>query len=324
MKQLFTYLFTPHNSNNFRARVLHLDYIIAIICFVSVGSLGLHSNIVQKSNVLGIATDITIGRLLELTNEKRAANGLNSLRLNDALSDAGRRKANDMFTTNYWAHNNPVTGSTPWTWIGATGYKYDVAGENLAKNFMFSTDVVEGWMNSESHRKNLLKSEYEEVGFAVANGRIENEETTLVVQMFGKPQKAKPQAVKPTAAPVAFVSPKVPAPTKGVAMVLPQTITNISPTITPVALPTASSEAQIIVAATNTQSASQTTSGTKLLYNALFIFLGILVIAFIADWYIASHNKLIRIHSRNLAHVVFLLITSIGAFIIAKGGNVLP
>ena len=160
LKKLFSHYFTPHHSNNYRARLLHLDILVGVVACLSVFSLFTHTQTIKSTNVLGIATDITIQKLLELTNTKRSENGLSPLTLNSSLSDAARRKANDMLSSNYWAHNNPTTGATPWTFVKASGYSYELAGENLAKNFMFSSDVVQGWMDSKSHRDNLLKSQF--------------------------------------------------------------------------------------------------------------------------------------------------------------------
>lgn len=144
-------------------------------------------NILLKTSpgVLGIASDISISRLLSLTNQKREENGLQSLKLNEELSKAAGEKAKDMLASDYWAHNNPQ-GKSPWDFIISSNYKYLYAGENLAKDFANSDGVVSAWMKSPTHRENILQDKYEDVGFAVLNGRLNGEETTLVVQMFGK------------------------------------------------------------------------------------------------------------------------------------------
>ncbi len=89
-----------------------------------------------------------------------------------------------MFTQDYWAHFSPK-GKTPWDFIISSGYEYKLAGENLARDFDDSSSVVEAWMNSSSHKDNILKNDYEDIGFAIVNGKLNGEETTLVVQMFG-------------------------------------------------------------------------------------------------------------------------------------------
>ncbi len=135
--------------------------------------------------VLGYASDITANDLLKYTNSRRESADVPGLKLNSELNDAAKNKAQDMFKDQYWAHVSP-SGKEPWDFILAQNYDYIYAGENLAKNFNTSRDVVEAWMKSPSHRENLLSPNYSEVGFAVVNGVLDGYETTLVVQMFGK------------------------------------------------------------------------------------------------------------------------------------------
>lgn len=189
MSLSFHHLFFPHESNNHKAKALHFSSLfvyLAIFLFIQVS----FSVLVRTSpTVLGIASDISVERLLLLTNKKREEIGLNSLKINQELSLAATQKAKDMFTYNYWAHNNPQ-GKTPWDFILSSHYKYIYAGENLAKDFANSDGVVEAWMKSPSHRENMLQEKYEDIGFAVVNGNLNGEETTLVVQMFGKKDTA--------------------------------------------------------------------------------------------------------------------------------------
>lgn len=184
MHHFFRHFLLPHHTNNFKARLLHADilaaYVVCLFLFSFVMRVGHHID----PNLLGFATDIHVDRLLSLTNEKRMSEGKGTLRLDPLLSQAAAQKAADMFKDGYWAHNGP-DGETPWDFINRSGYVYKVAGENLAKNFSDSSGVIEAWLNSPSHRENLLRSDYQDIGFAVVNGNLAGEETTLVVQMFG-------------------------------------------------------------------------------------------------------------------------------------------
>jgi len=175
-------LFVPHEENNFRAKSLHTDFLTVYLVIAFLMMIAFK----QDNNVLGFATDISVDKLYQLTNEQRQNNGLSPLSLNSALTLAAQRKAENMFSENYWSHYSP-DGKTPWDFILGAGYQYEYAGENLAKNFLFSNGVVDAWMNSTTHRDNLLKKEYTEVGYAIVNGVLNGEQTTLVVQEFGKP-----------------------------------------------------------------------------------------------------------------------------------------
>jgi len=146
--------------------------------------------------VLSYTSNITVSDLLRYTNAKRANAEVNDLIINAKLTAAAQKKAEYMFKHNYWAHIAP-DGTDPWSFIMGQDYDYLYAGENLAKNFGGSKEVVEAWYKSPSHRENLLSAKYNDVGFAVVNGVLDGYETTLVVQMFGKTRNAPAQvAVK--------------------------------------------------------------------------------------------------------------------------------
>lgn len=178
----------PHHTNNYKAKSLHhshlLFYILLLLAFQSFYSF--YKKI--SPNVLGYATDISIEKILVLVNGERQKENLQPLALSRELTVAAQGKAADMFAKNYWAHISP-TGTTPWEFITKTGYQYIYAGENLAKSFDNTDEVVKAWMKSPTHRANIMKPEYTEIGLAVHNGVLNNEETTLVVQEFGSRQR---------------------------------------------------------------------------------------------------------------------------------------
>ena len=143
---------------------------------------------IHKRGVLSYATSMSTNDLLLATNDQRTQNGAKTLKLNDSLTSAAQAKANDMVARNYWSHNTP-DGQQPWIFIDQVGYKYQKAGENLAYGFATSNSTVTGWMNSPSHRENLLSTDFTEVGFGYANGPNYNNsgEETVVVAMYGRP-----------------------------------------------------------------------------------------------------------------------------------------
>jgi len=184
----FMYHFLPKEQEKTRAGLLSHKAII-IYCLLIVLIAGIFRLIPMVfPGVLGYASNINIEDLLSYTNNRRKQSGLSELRLNRKLSIAAEKKASHMFDKNYWAHISP-DGVEPWDFILDENYDYIYAGENLAKNFSDSDDVVEAWMESPSHRDNLLSPNYDEVGFAVVNGVLDGYETTLVVQLFGRPRE---------------------------------------------------------------------------------------------------------------------------------------
>jgi Cysteine-rich secretory protein family len=145
----------------------------------------------HNRSVLAYATEISNSALLSSTNTKRSANGKQSLTINSKLSNAAQAKANDMVARNYWSHNTP-DGQEPWVFVDAAGYSYQKAGENLAYGFATSFDTVNGWMNSASHKANMLDGDFTEVGFGYANANnyVNTGQETIVVAMYAKPQVA--------------------------------------------------------------------------------------------------------------------------------------
>lgn len=197
LKSLFYHLFIPHNGNNHRAKLLHNSSIFVII-LVLLG-VNIVTTFIKKSNpgVLGISYSISETELLVLTNKVRQEKGLNPLAINEKLANAARLKADDMFGKNYWAHFGP-DGSSPWNFIKQSGYNYVYAGENLAKGFTFSQEVIDAWMNSESHKDNIVSSKYNDIGFAIVEGNLLGEETVLIVQLFGSSEASSSKQIART------------------------------------------------------------------------------------------------------------------------------
>ncbi|PIV11077.1 hypothetical protein COY13_02350 [Candidatus Roizmanbacteria bacterium CG_4_10_14_0_2_um_filter_36_35] len=285
VKNFFRHLFIPTEHNNYRAKSLHTDFLVVYLVIAFVMSIVFKK--IGYTNVLGFATDISVDKLYQLTNQEREKTGLPALTYNDKLSTAASLKAQDMFAKNYWAHFAP-DGKTPWDFILNSGYQYEYAGENLAKNFLFSDDVVSAWMNSQIHRDNILKREYSEVGYAVVNGMFNGEQTTLVVQMFGKP----------------IISPIAKQPTNQ------QLAINLNQEVKAEEIPN-------LVFAQNNQ--KSTLNWPVFTYNINVAFFGFLLLALTLDFYFAAKFHIIRIGGKNPAHFIFILFILIGLLIASRG-----
>lgn len=287
LKKKFHHYFLPHESNNYRARSLHNSAIIFYI--VLLVSFQIFTGVLARTgrNVLGYATDISVDKILTLVNQKRAEANLSPLTLSDQLSQASTQKANDMFSKNYWAHISP-TGTTPWVFINSSGYQYLYAGENLARNFNSSAEVVDAWMNSPSHRANIMKPEYKDIGLAVMNGKLDGEDTTLVVEEFGAKANPVVADIVPTAIPQQPL---------------------VEKSVPPVQ---ASVSDQKPLGSSAKNNFSLPFSSTKTVSLALTEFL--LVVLFIDSIYL-WRSKTARLSGHSLAHIIFLgaLIGAMGA-----------
>lgn len=179
--------FIPHEGNNHRPHIFNKKNtrnFIVLIFFVEafVFLIPILSHINMKG---GMAT-VLPAVLADLTNEERSADNLQELSINEVLNQAAELKAEDMVSKGYFAHTSPE-GLTPWYWLEKVGYKYQYAGENLAINFSDSKDVTEAWMNSPTHRANIIKDKYTEVGTGVAKGIYEGKETIFIAQVYANP-----------------------------------------------------------------------------------------------------------------------------------------
>lgn len=287
------YLFIPSEKNNLRAKVLHHDFLTFYLVIALLLVFSFKSFRAQITDVLGFATDITVQKLHELTNQERQNNGLSALNYNDSLSSAAYLKAQDMLKQNYWAHYSP-SGRSPWDFIVAVGYKYQFAGENLAKNFLFSRDVVSAWMASPTHRDNIVRREFTDVGFAVANGVLNGEETTLVVQIFGTGSTAQEAST-----PIAVQAEENPNP---------------QPPVEPTKAQ--QQEKDVVVAA-------EKKNLSKFSFNLSYIFIGFILLVLVIDLYFAKKMNILRVTGKNLAHIVFLMFIIVGFVLYITKGSIL-
>jgi len=119
--------------------------------------------------------------VLALVNEERAQHGLQPLKLSDSLSSVAHTKAQDMADNGYFNHTSPTYGS-PFDMMKQFDISYRAAAENIAAGQRSPEAVVEAWMNSAGHRKNILNPDYTHLG----NGYVEGGGSygTYWVQMF--------------------------------------------------------------------------------------------------------------------------------------------
>lgn len=192
--------FVPHEGNGHRPHLLHGKTARAIVLMAIVLELGVFSTF-----ALGVITNspflaaVLPAVLSALTNDERAAQGLGALSPNPVLDRAATLKAQDMASKGYFAHTSPE-GVAPWHWLDQVGYDYEYAGENLAVNFVDSQDVTRAWMESPTHKANIVKASYTEVGTGIATGVYQGGDAVFVVQLYGKPVSRPVAAVTAPAA----------------------------------------------------------------------------------------------------------------------------
>ena len=183
LKNLLHLAFIPSHKNAHRPHAFRhfMLSIYSVALILSHLSFGVIQYTPLATNPEKLASDI----LAEI-NEERYKNSENTLATNQLLNEAAKDKLSDMFEKNYWDHTSP-DGEKAWSFINKTGYSYSMAGENLARGFISADSMVRAWMDSPTHRKNILNESFTQTGIAVGNGIIEGKETTVAVQIFGIP-----------------------------------------------------------------------------------------------------------------------------------------
>lgn len=292
MLEILRVLFLPDEKNNQKAKILHSSFLSFFIICVALFQSLLWLLVRVKPGVLGYASNINSEDLLKFTNKKRREYNLPTLKTNPLLEEAARQKATAMFSFGCWSHN--CNGQTPWDFFRKVGYDYLFAGENLARDFAQSYDVIEAWMESPTHRENLLNEKYEEIGFAVVDGILNGEETTLVVQLFGTPVKNK--ASLGSASQIAF-----------------------SPKENEEEIIVSEKEAEILFASPLKKLKTFSLSSfylSKAFSLSLIIFLGIILFI---DSFLISQKKIARISGKSFIHLSFFTIILIVILLSRQG-----
>lgn len=180
----------PHGFDTLQKISVSLMALLVLLTFVGAN---LHAVLWQSSSWL--VSTVLPAVVVDLTNEERAELSEAPLRRNATLDAAAKLKAEHMAKNEYFSHYSP-SGVSPWHWFDEAGYVYAHAGENLAIHFTDSSEVVEAWMDSPTHRANIVNGNYTEIGVGTAKGTYEGYDTVYVVQLFGTPA-IPPAPVKP-------------------------------------------------------------------------------------------------------------------------------
>jgi uncharacterized protein YkwD len=122
--------------------------------------------------------------MLAKVNAERKKAGAPPLRPNARLDQAAQRHAQDMLARHYFAHESPE-GETVRERARASGYDWRAIGENIAEGQLAVDEVMDTWMHSPPHRRNILARDFKELGAGLALGRSGGGWQVEWVQVFG-------------------------------------------------------------------------------------------------------------------------------------------
>ncbi|HTN05787.1 CAP domain-containing protein [Agriterribacter sp.] len=119
-----------------------------------------------------VAYNVNAGIILDLANEVRAKGctcgatvmpAVPVLVWNDLLAKAAYNHSNDMQMNNYFSHTSGEN-TTAGDRIKAVGYNWRAYGENIAMGQTTEQIVLNSWLNSEGHCKNIMNKNFKEMG----------------------------------------------------------------------------------------------------------------------------------------------------------------
>jgi len=97
-------------------------------------------------------------RFVQLINASRTAKGLNPLRWRSTLSEVAERHSNRMLRDSDIYHNSKLGNEITGTWR--------LAGENVGVGFDVA-DLHAAFMASTSHRANIMRARFDDIGLGV-------------------------------------------------------------------------------------------------------------------------------------------------------------
>lgn len=130
-----------------------------------------------------VATELQ--QVLDLVNAERVARGLVPVRLSPELNEAALLHTQRQAADGQIYHQDPRDSSSPGDRISRAGYQFSTWGENVAAGYRTPAAVMEGWMNSSGHCRNILNPAFTEMGVGfVTGGQRYNQFWT---QVFARP-----------------------------------------------------------------------------------------------------------------------------------------
>jgi uncharacterized protein YkwD len=103
---------------------------------------------------------------LKLINAYRASKGLGKVSINSYLTKTAKQHSRDLAKHDRISHYGS-DGSNPWDRVERSGYKPQLAAENVGTGQLTIKEVMQGWKDSPGHNKNLLLPDAKHMGIAL-------------------------------------------------------------------------------------------------------------------------------------------------------------
>jgi len=123
-----------------------------------------------------------------MINGYRAKRGLAPLTLEKHLTRAALHHAKDLSNGDRISHTGS-DGSDPWTRVRESGYRPQLAAENVGAGQRSFAEVLQGWKDSPGHNKNLLVADATQMGVALVT-KAGSRYQTFWVLVLGNPSRS--------------------------------------------------------------------------------------------------------------------------------------
>lgn len=167
-------------------------------------------------------------RVVTLVNQHRQGLGLPTVTVASTLRDAAAWKSQHMANYGYMTHDDPAPpiARTTGQRIADCGYPTNRAswGENIAYGYSTPEAVMQAWLNSPGHRKNIENASFRAIGVGAAAkgsgpyywaqefGSLADTETATPSTSTPRTTPSATATRTPTATPIATVTPAPTAP----------------------------------------------------------------------------------------------------------------
>ena len=183
----------PNSSNNYHPYLLRQRFLSITVIFIIISNL-----LFSALGLVTINASIDSNSIYNLQNQERLKYSLSELTVNPLLVESATQKAEAMLLSDCWSHYCP-DGKSPWDFFDNVGYDYIYAGENLGEGFSENEMLMSAWMNSPTHRENILNSKFTEVGIGFAKGDYQGIKNNIIVVVhFGSTSEHNEAIITPT------------------------------------------------------------------------------------------------------------------------------
>ena len=181
--------FIPHENNNFHPHALHHKRILFYGVFgITIKTIAVSVAVLLPAQAFVIPEVLVKQqeKVIDLTNEVRVREGVSPITYVESLGQSSLHKATDMAEKVYFEHVSPE-GKKLKNFLEDVGYRYSVAGENLAVGFSSPEAMVKAWVESPTHFSNLIDPDFKDIGVGSAVGMYGGNLAVYVAQHFGNP-----------------------------------------------------------------------------------------------------------------------------------------